>query len=30
MLEADPGTAGNLLALNRMFARSPDRQAVLR
>ena len=30
MLEADPeALPGNLLALNRMFARSPDRQAVL-
>ena len=30
MLEADrPALPGNLLALNRMFARNPDRQAVL-
>ncbi|MBK7954063.1 MAG: tetratricopeptide repeat protein [Candidatus Accumulibacter sp.] len=30
MLEADPAALpGNLLALNRMFARSPDRQGVL-
>ncbi|MQM35597.1 MAG: pilus assembly protein TadD [Candidatus Accumulibacter phosphatis] len=30
MLEADqPALPGNLLALNRMFARSPDRKAVL-